>query len=218
MNLSKLFLLGIFGRWWPRWNQERQKGAATALPSNITGAGAANHFAGGELVRIDGTGLIDPTTFSLTGGFVSATFSMLDPGAWASNLRWDDVQFPFLSTGSYELQGTNANGVGSSLTVTSDGAGGTHAAPTVDALDPYHGGGTGSTAGGELCRIDGTNLTADMRITVDPAGTAQVVPMEEFSSDSAILFITPAHAAGPVFIKVQNADGSATTIVAFVYS
>lgn len=76
------------------------------------------------------------------------------------------------------------------------------AAPTVTALTPA----TGSTAGGTLVQITGTNLTGVTSVLFGstPAGFT-------FVNDTTINAVSPLHAAGPVDVTVVTPGGTSAT-------
>ncbi|HEY0156591.1 MAG TPA: IPT/TIG domain-containing protein [Thermoanaerobaculia bacterium] len=82
--------------------------------------------------------------------------------------------------------------------------------PTITTMSPV----TGSTAGGTIVTINGTNFSPDAEVSF--GGTAAEGVLWEAATQ--LLVGTPAHAAGTVDVTVTNGDGqSATKTAAFRY-
>lgn len=79
---------------------------------------------------------------------------------------------------------------------------GTVSAPTVTALSPSSGG----IAGGTLVTVTGTNFNSAYEVVIN--GTT-VVPT--LLSNTSLTFVTPAHAAGAVNVRVRNSLGQSAT-------
>lgn len=76
-------------------------------------------------------------------------------------------------------------------------------APTISSLDID----LGDPAGGDVRMLTGTGFTGTTAVTVDATSATFVV-----LSDSELLFVTPAHAAGPVNVTVTTPSGTSAPV------
>jgi len=83
-------------------------------------------------------------------------------------------------------------------------------APTVTNVAPS----SGSTAGGTSVRITGTNFLPGATVTFDGLSATSVV----FVSGTALLCVTPAHAAGAVDVSVTTTGGTGTLSNGYTYT
>ena len=161
------------------------------LPNVTSVSPATGPTAGGSTVTITGTNLGTPSTATVDFGSISATI-VSDDGT------------TLIVTNPGEIPGTV------DVTVTTDlGTSAISAAdefiyaglPTITNISPT----SGSTAGGTLVTITGTNLGTASTATVDFGSTAAII----VSDDGTNLVVTnPAEDAGPVDVTVTTAGGT----------
>jgi len=96
-------------------------------------------------------------------------------------------------------------------TILPKSGGGGSGAPTVTSISPN----TGTTAGGTLVTITGTNFVAGATVTIGGAAATNV----NVANATTITAVTPAHAAGIVNVVVANPGGQTGTLTGgFTYS
>jgi hypothetical protein len=110
--------------------------------------------------------------------------------------------------------GTDAGSVSVSVTTAGGTAGCPDSyryvdAPTIGTISPT----SGSTAGGTVVLVPGTNLSTTTSVTFGATLASFTV-----ISDTQVSVSTPPHAAGTVDVVVTNVGGSATSVGGFTYA
>jgi hypothetical protein len=171
-----------------------------AAPPAVTALGpAAGPVAGGTVVTVTGTGFVPGSTVAF--GPVAATSVV-----WVSATR---------------VRATAPAGVSGTVTVTVTTPGGTSAAspasmftyqiaPTVTSVTPS----SGPVGGGQTITITGTDLVGVTGVTIGGAAATSVVMV----SATQLTVVTPAHAAGPVSVRVTTPGGTSPTSAATRYT
>jgi len=174
-------------------------GYTFAAPPTISAVRpAAGSTAGRQLVTITGTNLTGATSVKF-GGQAGTGVTVVS----ATKLT---VTTPAHAEGSVDVAVATSGG---SVTL-SDAYDYAASAPTISAVTPA----TGSTTGGQLVTISGTNLTGATSVKFgNTAATAVTVV-----SARKITATAPAHATGIVSMSVTTPDGSAIRAEAYTYS
>jgi hypothetical protein len=141
------------------------------------------------------------TTVNIAGSGVTASNVV-----WVSS-TWVNASFAVAANaapGARAVTVTTAGGTTSSVPFTVSGP-----PPSLIGVNPD----AGSTEGGALVTITGTNLTGATGLTFGGA------PVEIFNiySDTGISAVTPAHAAGSVDVVVTTPNGTGTLVDAFTF-
>jgi IPT/TIG domain/Divergent InlB B-repeat domain len=170
----------------------------TGAPSTPTVTSVSpNHgtTAGGETITVHGTNLGTPTGVGFGG-----TAGTEVTGVSATELT---VKSPPHAAGQVDVivtaaAGTSPTGSADQFTFETSAP----PAPACTAFTPNH----GSTLGGAAVTLTGTNLGSATKVEF---GTASVTTFTEDTA-TTIKLNSPAHAAGPVPIKITTAGGTAT--------
>ncbi|WP_184349206.1 IPT/TIG domain-containing protein, partial [Streptomyces olivoverticillatus] len=164
-------------------------------PPSVTGlTPTAGPLAGGTTVTINGTNLEGATTvtFGGTAGTITA--------ATGSTIT---VTTPAKATaGQVAIVVTTPGGSTDNLTFTYT------AAPTITGVTPS----AGTTAGGAVVGITGTNLDTTTRVTFGSNAVPTLAPL----TSTKLAVITPAGSLGLVNVTVTNPAGSAASL-AYTY-
>ncbi len=167
------------------------------VPAPAVSSVSPNHGTtlGSETITIEGTNLGSPTGVSF-GGTAGTNVTEVNPTKLT-------VKSPVHAAGEVDVTvttagGTSATGANDKFTFEAPGA----PAPTCSAFTPNK----GPIVGGTAVTLSGTNLSSATKVEF---GTTAVT---SFTEDTAttIKVNTPAHAAGPITVKVTTAGGTAT--------
>ncbi|MDQ2701875.1 MAG: IPT/TIG domain-containing protein [Pseudomonadota bacterium] len=166
-------------------------------PTITSVAPASGTTLGGSLVTITGTNLSGATAVSFDGAPV--------PGYTVDSATQITVMTPVHAAGQVDVAVTTAGGTATSVGAYTFVA----PAPTITSVAPA----SGTTLGGSLVTITGTNLSGATAVSFDGA------PVPGYTVDSAtqITVMTPVHAAGQVDVAVTTAGGTATSVGAYTF-
>lgn len=153
---------------------------------------------GGTVVTITGTNFTGATAVTIGG--LTASFTVSDATTITATT-------PAHAAGAVDVAVTTPGGVGTGAGLFTYIA--PPAAPTVEAINPN----SGTTAGGTVVTITGTNFTGATAVSIGGVAATGVTVV----STTSITATTPAHAAGAVNVDVTTPGGVGTGVGLFTY-
>jgi hypothetical protein len=175
-----------------------------AAPTVTSVSPNAGTTAGGTLVTISGTGFVTGATVSFGGAQASNVNVSNSTTIYAPTPAQAASVVNLLVTNPDNQSGTLTNGYTYNTPPPA-------AAPTISSITPN----SGSTDGGAMVTISGSNFTAGATVSFDGTPATGV----NVANASSITATTPAHTAGAVNVTVSNPDNqSATLMNGFTYT
>ena len=175
-------------------------GGGNPLPTVTAISPISGTTAGGTAVTIKGTGFLSGATVTL-GGMAATNVTVVSSTSITATTPADAV-------GTVNVAVTNPAG---QIVTLSNGFTYGNSAPTVNAISPA----SGTTNGGTLVTLTGTNFVAGMIVTIGGVEAAEPT----VASSTSITATTPIHAAGAVSVVATNLSAESATLTnGFTYT